>query len=230
LSGRVRRIVVPGDILPPDTGGPEEYIIEYQGSKMPALIGILDKRDDKHVFIPLQGAYIPRKGAIVIGLVVSQGVVNWFIDINSPYQAILTVQDFLGRPYNPLTDDMSRLLKIGDYIKARVEAFDRNRNPTLSVQGEDLGRIIEGKIVEVAPSRIPRIIGKKHSMVNMIMEETGCSIYPAVNGRIHLKCPNSDSEAIAVLAIKKIEREPHTVGLTERVKKMIQEEKKVRGV
>lgn len=225
-----RRIVAPGEQLPPDTTGPEEYLVDHGGWKSPATVGILDERDGKHVFIPLHGVYVPRRGDVVIGLITGQGIVNWFVDINSPYQAILTVQDFLGRPFNPATDDMSKLLRVGDYVKARVEAFDRTRNPMLTVQGEGLGRIVDGKIVEVLPSRIPRIIGKKHSMINMIAEETGCEIYAAVNGRIHLKCPNPDSEAIAILAIKKIERETHTVGLTERVKKLIQEEKKVRGV
>ncbi|MEB3774278.1 MAG: exosome complex protein Rrp4 [Desulfurococcales archaeon] len=230
MARQERRIVVPGDRLPPETTGPEEYLVDNGGWKTPAIVGILDVRDGKHVFIPLQGAYVPRKGDVVIGLIVSQGIVNWFVDINSPYQAILTAQDFLGRPFNPLTDDLSRLLRIGDYIKARVEAFDRTRNPLLTVQGEDLGRIVEGRVIDVHPSRIPRIIGKKHSMINMISEETGCKLYAAVNGRIHIVCPNPDSEAIAIMAIKKIEKEPHTVGLTERVKRLIEEEKKVRGV
>ncbi len=225
-----RQIVAPGDRLPPDITGPEEYLVDYGEWKTPATVGILDTRDGKHVFIPLLSIYVPKKGDIVIGLITGQGIVNWFVDINSPYQAILTVQDFLGRPYNPLTDDMSKMLRVGDYVKARVEAFDRTRNPMLSVQGEGLGRIVEGKVIEVQPSRIPRIIGKKHSMINMISEMTGCEIYAAVNGRIHLKCPDEDREAIAILAIKKIERETHTVGLTERVKKLIEEEKKVRGV
>ncbi len=231
MSEAKRRLVAPGELLPPDTVANTPYVItDESGRKIAAVAGLLDLRGEKPSFIPLQGAYVPSKGDIVIGLVVSQGILSWTVDINSPYTAVLTASDFLGRPFNPLTDDMSKLLQVGDYIKARVEAFDRSRNPMLSVQGEGLGRIVDGKVIDVAPSRVPRLIGKKHSMVNMIREETGCDIYVAVNGRVHVKCSNPVSEAIAVLAIKKIEREAHTTGLTERIRRFIEEEKKVRGV
>ncbi len=224
-----RLIVVPGDLLPKDTVGPEQYLVETDSGKMPLVVGLLDMRGDKPSFIPLKGTYMPRKGDIVIGLIVSQGVMNWFVDIKAPYNAVLNVQDFLGRPFNPMTDDMSRMLQIGDYIKARIEAFDRSRSPVLSVNDEGLGRIVEGKVIEVSPTRIPRIIGKKKSMLEMLTEETGCDIYPAVNGRVHLKCEEQDMEAVAILAIKRIEREAHTMGLTERIKRFIREEKSIRG-
>ncbi|MCE4599570.1 MAG: exosome complex RNA-binding protein Rrp4 [Desulfurococcales archaeon] len=230
MQGKDRVIVVPGEILPKDTVGSEQYLIEADSGKMPVVVGLLDMRGDKPSFIPLKGTYIPKRGDIVIGLIVSQGVMNWFVDIKSPYNAVLNVSDFLGRPFNPMTDDMSKMLQIGDYIKAKVEAFDRSRSPVLSVQEEGLGRIVEGKVIDVDPTRIPRIVGKKKSMLSMLIEETGCDIYPAVNGRVHVKCDNPDMEAIVILAIKRIEREAHTVGLTERIKRFIEEEKSIRGV
>jgi exosome complex component RRP4 len=67
-------------------------------------------------------------------------------------------------------------------------------------------------------------------MVNTLKELTGCDLLVAVNGRIHVKCPNEDVEAVAILAIKMIEREAHTTGLTNRVKRFIEEERRLRGV
>ena len=225
-----RKIIVPGEVLGEHVEGKYPYILEDEGVKRATVIGALDEKEDKATFSPLEGVYIPKPGDVVIGIISGVGVTNWFVDINSPYTAILNVQDFLGRPYNPATDDLSRILAIGDYIKAKIAAFDRSRSPLLTVQEEGLGRIVEGKVIEVKPTRIPRIIGRKRSMINMLAEETGCEIFAAVNGRVHLKCPNEDLEAILVMAIRTIEREPHRYGLTEHIRKLIQQEKLVRGV
>jgi exosome complex component RRP4 len=229
-----RRIVVPGEVLPDNVivrDREHEYVVEVNGVKHATVVGILDEREGKSVFIPLQTIYIPKPGDIVIGLVSSIGIMNWTVDINSPYTAILTAQEFLGRPYNPQIDDLSKYLPVGSYIKAKIAAFDRSRNPLLTVRGEEgLGRIMKGKIVEIDPAKIPRVIGKKGSMLSMLKEETGCDIFAAVNGRILINCENPDMEPILVLAIKMIEEQAHTTGLTDRVKKYVSELKLVRGV
>jgi exosome complex component RRP4 len=55
-------------------------------------------------------------------------------------------------------------------------------------------------------------------------------LFPAVNGRVHIECPNRELEMIVIMALKLIEAEAHTVGLTERVAKFIEEERARRGV
>ena len=225
-----RVIVVPGDKLPDEIEVKEPYIVELNGYKVATVMGILDMHGEKPNFIPLQSVYIPKPGDVVIGMIQSIGVMNWQVDINSPYVAVLNAQDFLGRPYNPLTDDLTQYLNVGDYVKAKIVAFDRSRSPVLTVQDKGLGKITEGKIIEIQAAKVPRVIGKKRSMINMLQEETGCDIYVAVNGRIHIRCEDSEREAILALAIKMIEKEAHTIGLTARVQEYIQELKKVRGV
>ncbi len=228
-SGRI--LVLPGDPIDDDVEAKVVYVYtDESGRKRAAIPGFVDKRGDKKVFIPLETVYIPKPGDVVIGIVAGIGVTNWFVDINSPYMAVLNLQDFLGRPFNPAVDEPGKYLEVGDYIKAKVLAFDRTRSPLLTVQGEGLGKITEGKVVDVSPARIPRVIGRKGSMLEVLTSETGCEIYAAVNGRVHVKCPNRDLEAIAVLAIKTIEREAFTSGLTARIRKLIEEEKIVRGV
>jgi exosome complex component RRP4 len=222
-------IVVPGERLDSRVEGKHPYTLEVGGAKIATVVGLLSRRDDKHVFINIKGVYVPEVGHVVIGLIESIGVTSWHVDINAPYQAILSAQDFLGRPFNPAVDDLARYLRPGDYIKARVTLFDKTRNPVLSVQGEGLGRIVNGLVVDISPSKIARVIGKRRSMANMIEEKTGCTLFPAVNGRVHIECPNRELEMIAVMALKVIEAEAHTVGLTERVARLI-EERAGRGV
>jgi len=231
-----RSIVLPGDVLAEgDDVEPSSIYIERVGKKLIATItGIVvveDLGDKKRVsIIPLEGAYIPRPGDIVIGLVKDIGITHWEVDIASPYKGVLTVQEVLDRPFNPATDSLKKYLDVGDYIVAKVVAFDRARDPLLTIKGEGLGRISEGAIVEIKPSRVPRVIGRKGSMVNMLMKETGCSILVGQNGRILVKCPNKDLEEVVILSIKKIEAEAHTSGLTERVRAFIREERSRRGV
>ncbi len=230
MMANERIIVTPGERLPPEIPVKEPSVIELDGVKLATVIGLLDLQGEKPVFIPLQSVYIPRTGDIVIGLVQSVGVANWTLDINSPYTGVLPANDFLGRPYNPSTDDLSQYLTVGDYVKVKIANFDRTRNPLLTVQEKGLGKITEGKIVEIQPSKVPRVIGKKRSMLEMLKSETGCEIFVAVNGRIHILCPDPDRETILILAIKMIEREAHTTGLTARVQNYIQELKRVKGV
>jgi len=231
-----RSIVVPGDLLAEGEDVEAQSIfIERIGSRYYATItGLASvEREDSKVkisIIPLEGAYIPRVGDIVIGLVRDIGLTHWEVDIASPYKGILIVQEVLDRPFNPATDSLKKYLDVGDYIIAKIAAFDRARDPLLTIKGKGLGRVTEGSIVEIKPSRVPRVIGKKGSMVNMLMSETGCEIVVGQNGRILIKCPNKDLEEILVLSLKKIEAEAHTTGLTERVREFIRQERERRGV
>jgi exosome complex component RRP4 len=231
-----RTIVLPGDVLAvgEDVIAGSIYV-ERIGDKLVATIAglaVVDEKDGKKIvsIIPLEGAYIPKPGDIVIGLVKDIGITHWEVDIASPYKGILTVQEVLDRPFNPATDSLKKYLDVGDYIVAKVLAFDRARDPLLTLKGEGLGRISEGAIVEIKPSRVARVIGKKGSMINMLMTETGCDILVGQNGRILVKCPNRELEEIVILSIKKIEAEAHTTGLTERVRALIREERAKRGV
>ncbi|WP_236698070.1 exosome complex RNA-binding protein Rrp4 [Pyrodictium occultum] len=228
---------MPGDVLAEGNDVIVDSIyIEREGNTYYAtiagLVSVQQLEDGKYKIgiIPLEGAYIPRPGDIVIGLVKDIGLTHWEVDIASPYKGILTVQEVLDRPFNPAVDSLERYLDVGDYIVAKVVAFDRARDPLLTIKGKGLGRVVEGSIVEIKPSRIPRVIGRKGSMVNMLMRESGCEIVVGQNGRILVNCPNKDLEEIVILSIKKIEAEAHTSGLTERVREFIRSERARRGV
>lgn len=222
------KVVVPGERLDQRVEAKRGEVVEVEGQKVAAVMGMLAQRDNKQVLIPLNKVYIPEVDHVVIGLVESVGVASWFLDINSPYEAILPAQDFLRRPYNPSADDLLRYLKPGDYVKAKVAQFDKLRNPILSVQGEGLGRIVSGSIIDVPPAKIPRIIGKKRSMLTIIEERTGCSLFAASNGRVHIECQSPEMEAIAIAAVRMVEREAHVSGLTEKVATFIDEMKGVK--
>jgi len=63
-------------------------------------------------------------------------------------------------------------------------------------------------------------------MVNMIKDETGCQITIGQNGLILINGKTPEDERIAIMAIRKIEEEAHTTGLTNRITEMIRRKKK----
>ncbi|MEB3825363.1 MAG: exosome complex protein Rrp4 [Desulfurococcales archaeon] len=224
-----KSIVLPGDLL--DGGNIEvrglgrSYAVYTIGEKVYAAVpGVLEVSDDKKVFTPLENVYIPKPGDIVIGIIVNVSLSYWSVDIRSPYTAVLTAQEFLNRPFNAATETLSTYLAEGDYIIGKISSFDRFKSPFITLKGSDkFGKIVSGKVVEIKPSRVPRVIGRKKSMLNMMMEETGCDITVGVNGVIHVKCKEPVVEDLVALAIKKIEIEAHTSGLTDRIKSFLRE-------
>jgi exosome complex component RRP4 len=89
------------------------------------------------------------------------------------------------------------------------------------MKGPGLRKLIGGRIISVNPYKVPRIIGKMGSMVNLIKDHTKCIITVGQNGLIWIN-GEPKNELIAVNTIRKIEREAHTSGLTDKIKEYLE--------
>lgn len=78
----------------------------------------------------------------------------------------------------------------------------------------------------VTPAKVPRIIGRQGSMVEMIKELTGTQIVVGQNGIVWVK---GDNEDIAAEAVLKIEEKSHITGLTDYIKVMLEKRLKEQG-
>jgi len=86
-----------------------------------------------------------------------------------------------------------------------------------------LRKLIGGRIIKVNSNKVPRIIGKRSSMVSMIKNATDCNIIVGQNGIVWIQgLPKN--EIIVVKTIRKIEQEAHISGLTERIKTFLEKE------
>jgi exosome complex component RRP4 len=87
---------------------------------------------------------------------------------------------------------------------------------------KDVGckKLYGGIIIKVTPTKVPRIIGRSGSMINLIKKKTKCEIYIGQNGVIWIK---GEDKTKAIEAILTIEKESHTIGLTEKIEKMLGE-------
>lgn len=225
-----RQLVTPGDLLAEGDYVAGENTYKEDGKVYATRIGLVDYEDKKISVVALRAFYIPRVGDTVIGTVVEVGFSGWTVDINSPYLALLKASDVLSRPFKPQKNDLTEVLDVGDLVVAKIVSYDRTHNPQLSVNEPGLGKITRGQIVRVTPTKIPRIIGKKGSMISMIKQETECHIILGHNGVILIRGKSVEDEELAMMAIHKIEEESHTTGLTDRISQLIKKEKEKREV
>ncbi len=220
MEEKEREIVLPGSVIG-DAGeskaGRGTFIED--GKIYAARLGILARRGDYINVIPLSGVYEPNAGDNVIGVVQETMKNMWVVDINAPYPAILTGEE---SPWRVGYGETERFLKTGDVVVASILRIDEARNIDLTMKCKPCRKVDEGIIIEIQPSKVPRVIGKGGSMLSVIKKYTGCWIFVGQNGRIWLKCDKNAS--LAIKAIRTIEREAHTVGLTQRIEKMLRDE------
>jgi len=216
-----RELVVPGDLLAEGDYEPGENVYKEDDKLYATRVGLLELKDDKISVIALRSFYVPKPGDIVIGDVVDVGVSSWAIDIKAPRLAVLRATEVVGRPFRSDKTELTKILNVGDTVIAKVKAYDRTRSPMLTMGEPGLGKIRHGRIVRITPSKVPRLIGKKGSMISMLKRETGCKIVIGMNGVVLVRCKSPEDEELLIEAIEKIERESHVEGLTDRVAEMI---------
>ncbi len=221
-----KQLVTPGDLLAEGdyVSGDSTY---KENEKIYAnRLGLVDYDGKRVHVVALKAFYIPVPGDTVIGKVVETSPGGWTIDIKAPHLARLRASDVVERSFKPETTDLPSIFDVGDLIIANVIAYDRTRDPQLTVREPGLGKIVRGQLVQVTPTKIPRIIGRQGSMVGMIKKETGCQMTIGQNGLVLISGRSIEDERLAVMALRKIERESHTSGLTDRVTEMIRKERK----
>jgi len=220
-----KQLVTPGELLAEGEYLSGENTYMEQNKIYASRIGLVDTDNKKVNVVALRAFYVPKVGDIVIGTVMEVGFNGWTIDIKAPYSALLRASDVLSRPFKPQNDELSAVLNNGDLIVAKIASYDRAHDPQLTVEEPGLGKITRGQILHVTPMKIPRVIGRKGSMISMIKQETGCQIILGLNGVILVTGKAPEDEEIAIEAIRKIEQESHTSGLTDRVTQLLKERK-----
>jgi len=216
-----REVVVPGELLAEGRYRSSMGTYDEEGKIYSALAGLAELRGNTVKVVPLEGVYIPSEGDLVIGTITRVAGNNWKVDITGPYGASLHANNALRRPYD---DDISRYFDIGDVIAAEITAFDRNSGPFLTLKGRELGLLTEGMILDLGPAKIPRVIGRSGSMINMIKDKLRIEAVVAQNGKIWIRAPNAPTLDLAIKAFKMIEAQAHTSKLTERVGAMLDQE------
>ena len=217
-----RRYVIPGDLVTTGPFRPEQNVVLEGNKIISTTVGISEIYDDSVRVISLTGKYIPKIDDLVIGKVISHTSLSWELDINSCYVGFLPAQDVFGRDFSAHADELTSKLKSGDLVAARIANFDRTRDPLITISDRDLGKIDSGVLVKISPSKVPRLIGKRGTMIQAIEMATNAAITIGQNGWVVVSCESSEGLLKAKRAIQIVDEKAHIANLTEQVKEMLE--------
>ena len=208
-----KELVVPGQMLAEEGYYSGRGTFRDGNSVFSSLIGLVSLRNKKISVIPLKSKYVPKRGDVVIGEIDDVRFSMWGVDLNSPYSGILPASEVFGREKK----ELSRVFNVGDVLFLRVVDVDEVKKVKLGLKGRGMGKFRGGILVDITPTKVPRLIGKKGSMINMIKDKTRCKIVVGQNGLVWVK-GETGMEQITRNIIKLIEAEAHTSGLTNRIR------------
>jgi exosome complex component RRP4 len=209
-------LVIPGEILAEEGYYSGRGTFNDDGKIFSSLLGLVSLRSKKISVIPLKSKYLPKRGDVVIGKITDVRFSMWEVDINSPYTGILPASEVFGREKK----DLKKAFDLGESLFVRVIDVDEVKKVKLGLKGRGLGKFKGGILTSISSTKVPRLIGKKGSMINNIKEVTNCKIAVGQNGVIWIR-GEEQMELIAKDIIKLIEAEAHTSGLTDRIKNQL---------
>lgn len=217
-----RTIVVPGEVVA--TG--EDFLAgegaRREGNEIIASrYGLSEKVGRVVKIIPFSGAFIPRRNNVIVGIVSDIVHSGWIIDIDYAQNGFLPLME---SPRFVNKNEMDQFLAIGDVVAAKIWNVSP-KGIDLAMKGKGLGKLEGGFTFRVNPSRVPRIIGREGSMINLIKDNTGCNVTIGQNGWIWVRGNDIDAELKARKAIEFIAEKVLVSGLTEKVERWFNENK-----
>jgi len=223
MNKKRRDIVIPSQFLgeiPNKKAGQGTYV--ENGKIYAEVLGILNSNKEYVNVVPLKGIYSPQENDFVIGIVIEAMASSWLVDINAAYPALLHVNEV---PWDVDFGETDKYLNKGDSVMAKISQVDEEKKLQITLKDRNLYKIKGGQIIEVAPSKVPRIIGKKASMISLIKRYTKCRLFVGKNGRVWI---DGEEEGIKKVTdtIRLIEEEALSYGLTDKVENILKKDSK----
>src|SRR5512135_2236246 len=198
-----KRIVLPGDkIAEGKVNAPNTY---FDGiSTYAAVVGMMD---DDGRYIPLENRYRPVVSDVVVGMVTDVRHAGYEVDLNLPQGGFIP------------TRDVRLTLQLGDFVICKVKSV----NEVGDVDLGEVRRLPKGKIVEFPSAKVPRLIGRKSSMLSLLKTYTGGDLMVGNNGYVWMS--EKSDMPLLLKAIKMIERKAHKSGLTDEIASFLRSQK-----
>jgi len=216
---KTKEIVLPGDFIDEREGRKLDTGVYLEGNKVFSKVLGISRVDENEIsVIALSGAYIPKVGDKVIGVISEVEISGWSVDINSPYTAFLPFSEAVEEFVDMSRTDLSRYFDIGNIIYCRVSKVTKNKVVQVSMDDMSAKKLYGGITLKVTPTKVPRMIGRGGSMISLIKTKTNCEIIPGQNGVVWIR---GEDKTKAIETILTVEKESHTVGLTEKIEGML---------
>jgi len=223
MSETGRQLVTPGTLVAKGRYKLEEGVFREGDEIYSSVIGLLDIRGSTIRVIPLEGPYIPKPGDRVIGVVTETQFLGWMVRIRAPTPSILKISE-VPYKFDILKGRLEDIFTVGDLLYAEVLSVNEVMQVKLTMMNPELRKLVGGRIFLVDPTRIPRVIGRRGSMVSLLKANVCPEILIGQNGVIWTRCNDPEREELLGRILRIIEREAHTSGLTNKIRSLIQEE------
>ncbi len=188
------KIIVPGEVIwEKEVREPNTEVVD--GKTYATVLGML--REDR--FIPLELVYKPKVGDNVIGIVTDVRHSGYSVDLNLAYDG------FINSKFTRVS------FRKADIIYGKIKFVDEVGGVDIT----DAKRLPAGKLMKVPASKVPRIIGKKSSMLNLIRDGSGCTIFVGNNGYIWIGGKGNLPLVLRTFGL--IIEKAHTRGLTDTI-------------
>jgi len=221
VLAKEKSIVLPGEVIAQGMDIlPSRGTIREEEEIIATVIGLPYIKDKVISIIPLRGPYMPKRGEQILGSIIETTFYGWNIDIGTPYRSSLSLRDAVSGYVYLDRIDHSRYFKLGDILVAKIIKVETGGFIKLTTKGPGLKKLYGGKLVKITPSKIPRLIGRKGSMINIIKNKTNCMIIAGQNGWVWIKGESLD-EIRAAKAVNLINKQSHISGLTDKIEKML---------
>ncbi|VVC04824.1 Exosome complex component Rrp4 [Candidatus Bilamarchaeum dharawalense] len=198
-----RKIVLPGEkIADGRINAPNTF--SDGTATYAAVIGMMD---EENRYVPLENRYKPVVGDVVVGMVTDVRHAGYEVDLNLPEGGFIP------------TRDIRLTLQLGDFVICKIKSV----NEVGDVDLGEVRRLPKGKIIEFPSAKVPRLIGRKSSMLNLLKDYSGGEIMVGNNGYVWMseRC----DMPLLLKTIKVIERKAHKSGLTDEIANMLKQEK-----
>jgi len=223
MNKEKREIVIPsqllGDVKEKKAG--RGTFVE-NGKIYAEVLGVLSPSKEYINVVPLKGRYDPIRDDFVIGIVIEAMSSSWLVDINAAYPALLHVNEV---PWDVDFGETEKYLNTGDTVMSKVLQVDQEKKLQVTLKDRNLYKVKGGYMIEVEPSKVPRIIGKKASMISLLKKYTNCRIFVGQNGRIWIDGDESGVKKV-IETINMIEKEALSYGLTNKIEELLKKDSK----
>ena len=213
-----KNIAVPGEtIISGEDYLPGENTRKEGNDVVAQKYGILEMSGKIVKIIPLSGVFIPRRGNVVIGQIVDISFNGWMTDINTAYSSFLPVTEV---PRYLDKNNLGEFMDIGDFFNAKIKSV-KQKGIDLTFDGKGLGKLEGGITMFINPNKVPRVIGKEGSMINLIKNETGCRVTVGQNGIVWIKGDSIENELLTKKTILLVAEKSFMGGLTDKIKEFL---------
>lgn len=202
-----RKIVLPGEkIAEGNVRIPNTYV--ENNEVYATLVGFIDENNR---YVPIEKRYRPEVGETVVGVVTDARHAGYSVDLNLPEEGFIS------------TKFMRASLMLGDMVVARIRAVERGGDIDLT----DVRRLPRGKLVDFPSAKIPRLVGKQNSMIDIIKRYGGGDVVVGNNGYVWIS--EKANIPLILKAMEMIEERAHKRGLTDTIVSFFEKEQMERA-